>query len=68
MAAQDNLSAQQFAGAGQRTEPTNSKDRKRYALLPGEARQRVANRSADLYDGTRTVSECWKQALGEEGR
>jgi len=52
-------------GAGSRTEPTNAQDRARFATLTESAQVAVCERSAALYDGTRTVAACWKTALEE---
>lgn len=53
-------------GAGRRMEPTSQGMRDEFATLPPEAQARVRALSARLYDGTRTVSACWKQALAAE--
>jgi len=55
------------AGTG-RTEPTNAKGRALFATLSPEARDRVRARADELYDGTRTVAQCWKEALAEAAR
>lgn len=54
-------------GAGGHVEPTNKKDRARFASLTEAAQVEVSERSAALYDGTHTVAACWKLALDEAG-
>lgn len=45
------------------TEPTNAKGRALFAALSPEVQDRVRVRANELYDGTRTVAQCWKEAL-----
>lgn len=45
--------------------PTNTKDRAIFADLSPAEQVRIAERAEALYDGSRTVAACWKQALSE---
>lgn len=51
------------AGAGGYVEPGNRSDRDRFAALDETAQAAVMRWSAELYDGTRTVARCWRDAL-----
>ena len=44
-------------------EPTNKEWRKAYYALTTAARVRVKELAAQLYDGTRTVAACWREAI-----
>lgn len=46
-----------------RSEPGNRKDRARYDALDGAAKIVVEERAFRLYDGSRTVARCWKEAM-----
>lgn len=45
--------------------PTNARDRATFATLSAADQDRIAARARELYDGSRTVAACWKQAIGE---
>lgn len=49
------------------TEPGNKKDRERFARLLPTQRTMVRLTAEKLYDGTRTVARCWKEALDKYG-
>jgi hypothetical protein len=47
--------------------PGNKRDRERFAALADDdARVAIRVRAAALYDGSRTVARCWKDALDEQ--
>lgn len=43
--------------------PGNKRDRARYAALDESQRATAHEHSWSLYDGTRTISRCWTEAL-----
>lgn len=53
--------------AGNRT-PTRQGDRNSMSIMEFSRRVRVLSLAASLYDGTRTVSACWKEAFAQEWR
>jgi hypothetical protein len=54
-------------GAGGTVEPTCADDRLRFYTAPIPVQRQVTQLSAELYDGTRTVAVCWKEALAQMG-
>jgi hypothetical protein len=54
-----------MTGAGGWPYPTNKRDRATFAKLTPAQQAAVMARSAELYDGSRTVAAAWKAALGE---
>ena len=52
-----------ITGPGGSTEPCNRRDRGRYAVLSSAQRKQVAAHATELYDGTRTLTRCWTEAL-----
>lgn len=45
--------------------PTNNKARNIFNELDEPTQQRIRDRVTQLYDGTRTLAACWKQAMDE---
>lgn len=43
--------------------PTREADRRYFATLTEADRNRIARAAAALYDGSRTVGACWKEAM-----
>jgi hypothetical protein len=56
------------AGPGGKTEPGNRNDRFNFKALPADRQAKVAAHAARLYDGTRTIARCWKEALNADWR
>lgn len=50
-------------GPGRSRQPTNRRDRERFAGLSDAQRNAVATQAAHLYDGSRTLARCWTEAL-----
>jgi hypothetical protein len=50
-------------GPGGTREPGNKTDRTRFRSLTQKEQEGVAKRAWLLYDGTRTIARCWKEAL-----
>lgn len=50
-------------GPGRRTEPGNRADKLNFRILPARRRSLVLASAATLYDGTRTIACCFKEAL-----
>jgi hypothetical protein len=44
-------------------EPGNARDREAFAALSEAYQARVRELASYLYDGSRTVAACWRQAL-----
>lgn len=45
------------------TDPTNKRDRERFAALSPWGQDVARSVVGRMYDGTRTVAQCWKLAL-----
>lgn len=45
-------------------DPTNRRDRALFAGLSESRQREVRELAASLYDGSRTIARCWKEALG----
>jgi len=54
-------------GPGGSTEPGNVHDLTLFELLPHATQVTVVGNAAVLYDGTKTVAACWKEALYQDG-
>jgi hypothetical protein len=54
------------AGPGGNRTPTTKANRLDMDIMSFAQRVWVCKRAASLYDGTRTVSACWKQAFADE--
>ena len=50
-------------GPGGSRQPCNRRDRERFAKLGSAQRDAVARHAARLYDGSRTLTRCWTEAL-----
>jgi hypothetical protein len=46
-----------------RTTPTNQKDQIKFMRLTSDQKELVLDEVERLYDGTRTMAQCWKLAL-----
>ncbi|MEV4972011.1 hypothetical protein [Streptomyces scopuliridis] len=53
------------AGPGGWRKPCNRRDRERFSQLTASQRDAVATHAATLYNGTRTITRCWTEALDE---
>lgn len=53
-------------GPGGKTVPGRRGHRDSMAIMPFARRVYVLSLAASLYDGTRTIAECWKEAFAQE--
>lgn len=48
------------------TTPPREDQRKKWQVMDDAKRESIIDRVVELYDGTRTLSRCWKMAFSED--